>query len=120
MTALTPTDAASCRAMAVECGRRANELVAIRQYAKAGKELARASKLAVMALEFEQEEQVSARGTSNPAGQAAEVDSSPISVAADSNSLSPLKTARQTADTAGAGVTASAGPILMKHRDIQT
>lgn len=57
MSTLTPTDAASCRAMAVECGRRANEFVAIRQFSKAGKELARARELTLLALTFEQEGQ---------------------------------------------------------------
>ena len=53
MTALTPTSPHSCRAMAAECGRQANEYVAARQYAKAGKEIERARRLTLLALELE-------------------------------------------------------------------
>lgn len=54
MSAVTLRTPENCRAMAVECGRRANEFVAIRQYAKAGKELTRARELTLLALELEQ------------------------------------------------------------------
>lgn len=43
-----------CRAAAVECGKRASEFIAIRQYSKAGKELVAARKLTLRALELEQ------------------------------------------------------------------
>lgn len=53
MSALTPTDAASCRAMAVECGRRANLLGAF-----PGRQMMlveRARELCLLALKFEAE-----------------------------------------------------------------
>lgn len=64
MSAIAPVDAESCRAMAVECGRRANDFIVARQYAKAGKELVSARKLTLRALELEQEQ--------NSAGKASE------------------------------------------------
>lgn len=72
MSALAPVDAASCRAMAVECGRRANELVAIRQY-----ELARARDLVLLAVWFEQNP-VSARGLKSNAESAGGIIPPPV------------------------------------------
>lgn len=61
----------------------------------------------------------SARGPSNPAGQAGETCLLPVSPAANSHSLSPQPS--QTADSAGAGATAPAGQsIVMKHEGIRT
>ena len=93
MSSLTPSDAASCRALAVKCGRRANELMArgamLREILP---QLERARELCVMAVkfetqEFEQEEQVSARGFSN-AEQAAEVIAPPVTSAVANSGLS--------------------------------
>ncbi len=88
MSALTPTDAASCRAMAVECGRRANQHWAFGEPGKARREIERARELTLLALKLEQEEQVSARGLKSNAESAGEVGSPPpVSPAAHSSSL---------------------------------
>ena len=53
MTALTPTDAASCRAMALECGRRANKFFAKGMTSSAMREIERARDLTLLGLKFE-------------------------------------------------------------------
>lgn len=56
MTALTPTDAASCRAMAVECGRRANKNWARGFTIAALADIEHARQLVLLALKFEREQ----------------------------------------------------------------
>jgi hypothetical protein len=55
MSALTPTDAASCRAMALECGRRAQQFADKSDMAGAGAQIERARQLCLLALKFEQD-----------------------------------------------------------------
>ncbi len=89
MSALAPVDAASCRAMAVECGRRATYLAKRRFGAEALRELDRARELCILALKFEQEEQVSARGLSNVSESPAGLTSSPAQPGTNHESEGP-------------------------------
>lgn len=85
MSALAPVDAASCRAMAVECGRRANKHWARGFTGKAKREVERARELTLLALKFEQEEQVSARGITSNAEQAGSTTILPVEPVANSS-----------------------------------
>ena len=88
-----PTDAASCRQMAVECGKQADIFFSVMKFSAARGQIKRARELTLLALKFEAEEQNSA--TPTPPGET------------------------DTAD-AGSPPTASAGQsIVMKHEDIR-
>jgi hypothetical protein len=101
--------------MARQCGVNVKEYVARRNYPQVRKELERAKELTLLALRFEQEEQVSAWGTITVTESAGGIDSSPVSPAANPIPLSPPNPS-QAADTAGdvAYPASSAAPIPMQ------